>query len=188
MLRELVANRAKETIELRNRVTLEVHTASFRSVRGYSLIGVVCDEIAFWQTDDGAVSPDIEILNGLRPGMATVPGAVLLAISSPYARRGALWDAYRHHYGQNGDPVLVWQADTRSMNPAVHPQLIADAYAADDVAAAAEYGAEFRRDIESFVSRKAIDAVVVAGRREVPPLPDTRYAAFVDPSGGRRTA
>jgi phage terminase large subunit-like protein len=138
MLRQLVTNRTKETIELANRVTIEVHTANFRAVRGYSLIGVVCDEIAFWSTDEGGANPDTEILNGLRPGMATVAGAVLLAISSPYARRGALWEAYRRHFGQDGDPVLVWQADTRSMNPAVDPQLIADAYAADDVAAAAE--------------------------------------------------
>jgi hypothetical protein len=80
--------------------------------------------------------------------------------------------------------VLVWQADTRSMNPAVDPQLIADAYAADDAAAAAEYGAEFRRDIESFVSREAIDAVVVAGCHELPPVAGRSYVAFVDPSGG----
>ena len=47
MLREMVANRVKESIELTNQVTIEVHTASFRTVRGYSLIAVVCDEIAF---------------------------------------------------------------------------------------------------------------------------------------------
>ena len=184
MLRQLIANRTKETIELTNRVTIEVHTASFRAVRGYSLIGVVCDEIAFWQTDDGSANPDTEILNGLRPGMATIPGALLIAISSPYARRGALWDAYRRHYGQDGDPVLVWQAPTSVMNPGIDPQVIADAYAADDVSAAAEYGAEFRRDIESFVAREAIDAVVVPGRREVPPIDGLRYSGFVDPSGG----
>jgi hypothetical protein len=184
MLHQMVASRTKETIELRNRVTIEVHTASFRAVRGYSLIGVVCDEIAFWSTDDAGANPDTEILNGLRPGMATVPGALLLAISSPYARRGALWEAYRHHYGQDGDPVLVWQADTRSMNPSVDQRLIADAYAADDAAAAAEYGAEFRRDIEGFVSREAIDAVVIAGRYELSPVAGREYHAFVDPSGG----
>jgi len=184
MLRQLVANRTKETVELANRVAIEVHTASFRAVRGYSLIGVICDEIAFWSTDDGAANPDTEILNGLRPGMATMPGALLLAISSPYARRGALWDAHRKHYGQDGDPVLVWQAPTTAMNPAVDRQVIADAYAADEAAAAAEYGAEFRRDIESFVSREAVEAVVVPGRRELPPVSDRRYLPFVDPSGG----
>ena len=71
--------------------------------------------------------------------------------------------------------MLVWQADTRSINPAVHPQLIADAYAAADIAAAAEYLAEFHRDIEGFVSREAGDAVVARGGREFLPLRQDRY-------------
>jgi len=77
--------------------------------------------------------------------------------------------------------VLVWQGDTRSMNPAVDPDIIAEA---DEAAAAAEYGAEFRRDIESFVSREAVDAVVVQGRHELARLSAAEYVAFVDPSGG----
>ena len=39
-------------------------------------------------------NPDVEIVAALRPAMATVPGAVLLGISSPYARRGILWQQY----------------------------------------------------------------------------------------------
>lgn len=141
------------------------------------------DEIAFWRSDESA-NPDHEILPGLRPGMATVPGAILLCISSPYARKGALWDACRRHYAQEGDPVLVWQADTLTMNPTVDRGVIADAYAEDEAAARAEYRAEFRRDIEAFISRELDDACVIPSRLEVPPIPGLRYYAFVDPSGG----
>ena len=116
--------------------------------------------------------------------MATIPGAMLLCISSPYARRGALWEAHRRHFGKDGDSVLVWQADTLSMNPSVDKQIIKDAYQADEASAAAEYGAEFRRDIESFVSREAIEEVIIPGRFELPPNREIRYRAFVDPSGG----
>ena len=179
MLAQMVESRAKEAINLTNRVTIEVHTANFRAVRGYTVIGAICDEIAFWRSEDSA-NPDTEILNGLRPGMATVPNALLLCI----ARRGALWEAYRRHYGQDQDPVLVWQADTHSMNPSVDEQVIAEAYAQDESVAAAEYGAQFRRDIESFVSTEAVDAVVVTGRYELPRVSGVRYHAFVDPSGG----
>jgi hypothetical protein len=42
---------------------------------------------------------------------------MLLLASSPYARKGALWDSYKKHYGKDGDPILVWQAPTRTMNP-----------------------------------------------------------------------
>src|SRR5262249_19693304 len=115
LLAQMIVNRTAEAIELTNGVRLEVHTASFRAVRGYTVVGAVLDEVAFWRADDSA-NPDKEILTALRPAMATVPGALLLAISSPYSRRGVLWDAYRRHYGQDGD-VLVWQAPTRAMNP-----------------------------------------------------------------------
>ncbi len=116
LLRPLIQQQTQEAVHLTNRVTIEVHTASFRAVRGYTLVGAVCDEVAYWRSEESA-NPDVEIINALRPGMATVPEALLLCISSPYARRGALWEVYRTHYGRDGDPVLVWQADTRSIEP-----------------------------------------------------------------------
>ena len=183
LLRQLVANETRESIELSNRVVITIQTASFRRVRGYTCAAVICDEVAFWPTDEGGANPDAEIIKALRPRMTTIPGALLLCISSPYARKGSLWDAYHKHHGKDG-PVLVWQAPTQAMNPSVDAQVIADAYAADEAAAAAEYGAEFRRDIESFVSREAVDDVVVLGRHELPPARGVEYVAFVDPSGG----
>jgi hypothetical protein len=183
MLERMVESRTAEAIHLNNRISIEVHTASFRAVRGYTLIGVIADEIAFWRSDE-STNPDQEILAALRPGMSTVPGALLLGISSPYSRRGVLHDAYRRHFGQDGDPILVWQADTRSMNPAVDPEVIRRAYEEDEASASAEYGAQFRRDIESFVAREAVDAVVVPERRELPPVEGVQYQAFTDPSGG----
>ena len=54
----------------------------------------------------------------------------------------------------------------------------------DPASAAAEYLAEFRTDVESYISREVVDAAVTPGRFEVPPLPGTKYFAFVDPSGG----
>ncbi len=183
ILSQLIAEQTKETITLTNRVVIEVHTASFRAVRGYTIIGAICDEVAFWRTEEAA-DPDTEILNGLRPGMATVRGALLLCISSPYARRGALWESYRAHYGKDGDPILVWQADTRTMNPEIDERVITDAYAADEIAAASEYGADFRRDVDSFVSQEAVGACVVPGRLELPPVSGLMYCGFVDPSGG----
>lgn len=172
-----------EGIHLTNRISIEIHTASFRAVRGYTIVAAICDEVAFWR-DEGSANPDTEIIAALRPGMSTIPSALLLAISSPYARRGALWEAHKAHYGNEGDPVLVWQADTRSMNQTVAAAVIQAAYEADEAAAAAEYGALFRRDIESYITRESLDAVLIPGRRELPPVGGCRYFAFVDPSGG----
>lgn len=182
-LRGRVVKPLTESIELADGVQIEVHTASFRAIRGYTVMAAICDEIAFWNTDDGAANPDSEVLAALRPGMASIPGAMLLALSSPYARSGALWNAYETHFGHDHAEV-VWQADTRTMNPTIDPGLIESAYTKDPDAAAAEYGAQFRRDIEGFVSREAVAAVVVRGRLELPPVDGVHYVAFVDPSGG----
>lgn len=183
MLKALIEAERKEAIDLTNGITIEIHTASFRAVRGYTIVAAICDEIAFWPTEDAA-NPDTEILTALRPAMVTVPDALLLALSSPYARRGELSNAYQRHFGKDGDPVLVWQADTRTMNPTV-PQLIIDAaYAEDEARASAEYGAQFRRDIESFLAREAIETCVMPGRHELPRLAGVSYTAFLDFAGG----
>jgi hypothetical protein len=128
--------------------------------------------------------PDYAILDALRPGMSTIPSAMLLCASSPYARRGALWDAYRRYFAKDDSGLLVWKAATRTMNPTVPQALIDRAVERDPASAAAEYGAVFRTDVEGFVSREAVEAVISPGVFERAPLSNTRYIAFVDPSGG----
>jgi hypothetical protein len=183
MLAALIEREAAEAIELSNGISVEIMTASFRTIRGPTVIAALLDEIAFWPSEDSA-NPDAEILAALRPSMATVPNAMLLAASSPYARRGVLWDAFRRHYGKPDSPVLVWKADTRTMNPTVPQSVIDEATERDPASAAAEYGAEFRTDVESFVAREVVDAATVPGRHELPLVDGTSYTAFVDPSGG----
>jgi hypothetical protein len=182
MLAAMIERETADTIDLNNGLTIEILAASFRTVRGYTLVAALCDEIAFWRSDESA-NPDTEIIGAIRPAMATIPGAMLLCASSPYARRGALWTAYRSFFGKDG-PALVWKADTRTMNPTVPLSFIEEAYDADPAHAAAEYGAEFRTDVETFVAREVVDAAVVTGRHELPPIRGIHYVAFTDPSGG----
>lgn len=183
-LKKLLVSDKDDILELSNGISIEIATASFRTTRGYTLVAVLCDEIAFWRSEETAANPDSEILDALRPGMATVPGSILIGASSPYAKRGVLYQAHREHFGKNDSPVLVWKAPTQRMNPVVPRAIIDRAYERDPVSAAAEYGAEFRTDIESFISREVIDKVTVPDRIELPPMSRVRYCAFVDPSGG----
>jgi hypothetical protein len=182
MLRSMIERETNELFDLTNGVTIEIHAASFRSVRGYTLIAALLDEVAFWRSDDSA-NPDKEILAAIRPAMATIPGAMLLCASSPYAKRGILWDAYRKHHGQSS-PILVWKAPTRTMNPSVPQSVIDDAMEKDPSDAAAEYLAEFRSDVDAFVSREVVDAAIAQGRSLLPRIEGVSYKAFVDPSGG----
>jgi hypothetical protein len=182
LLRQLITNRTADTLELGD-LAIEVRAASFRRLRGPTYIAIIADEAAFWPTDDSA-NPDSEILGACRPGLATTRG-LLAIISSPYARRGELWSAYDRHYGPNGDPlILVAQGASRIFNPSLSQSVVDRAIERDEAAARAEYLAEFRRDIESFVSIEAVRACVSQGIYERPPQRGISYHAFVDPSGG----
>jgi hypothetical protein len=183
LLADLVERETAESIDLTNGVTIEVVTASYRSVRGYAVCAALIDETAMLPTDDSA-EPDYALLDALRPAMASIPSAMLIYASSPYAKRGALYDAYSRHWGRNGAEVLVWQADTRVMNPGVRESVTAAAYARDAVSAAAEYGAQFRDDVAQWVSREIIVAAVIPGRGDLPRQAGVAYRAFCDPSGG----
>jgi hypothetical protein len=184
LLAPMISRSDAEHIVLTNRVVIEISTASFRSTRGYSYAAVLADEVAFWRSDETSANPDIEILRALRPGLASIPGAILMIASSPYAKRGELYGAFRRHYGKDDARVLVWKADTATMNPSIDPRIIREAYDSDPEAARAEYGAEFRDDLADFVTRETVDAVTMWGRSELPPELGVVYSAFCDPSGG----
>ena len=187
LLQKLITRETADTFELSNRVAIEIGTASFRSARGYTFAAVLADEIAFWY-DENSANPDEEVLVALRPGLITIPGAMLLCASSPYARKGALWQAFERWHGQDDAPALIWRASTRTMNPSVPEEFIARELDKDQARAAAEYLAEFRTDVENFIGLEAVRACIEPGCRERGALRQWRYHAFVDPSGGSNDA
>src|SRR5207245_4163712 len=123
----LVGQVLKERVDFTTGAVIEVHTASYRTTRGYTIAGVVADEAAFWTAEDTA-TPDSEILGALRPGMAGVPDPVLLGLSTPYARRGELFKAWERHYGRDASAVLVWVAPSLVMNPTLDAAVVARAF------------------------------------------------------------
>lgn len=182
MLAAMILRQDAESVDLDNGVTIEITTASYRTLRGYTVVAALCDEIAFWRSEDSA-NPAEEIISALRPAMATIPGAVLLCVSSAYKRGGLFYDNYRRHHGRDASPVLVIQADTRTMNPSVPQSVIDRAMELDPIAAQAEYFAQFRSDVGSLLDLDLIERAIETGRRERAPS-GLSYHAFCDPSGG----
>jgi hypothetical protein len=181
----MIERATADTIDLNNGVTIEIQTASYRTIRGRTVCAALCDELAFWRmSDDNSANPDTEIISALRPAMSTIPRAMLLKASSPYSRRGVLWNDFRKNFGKDDSAMLVWQAATAVMNPSVPQSVIDAAYENDSADASAEYGALFRSDLEAFVTREAVEACVVDDRYELPPMANVSYSAFCDPSGG----
>jgi hypothetical protein len=186
-LKSMIVDQRADEIELTTGVTIMVKASDFGGVRGPTIPSVVADEIAFWPSQ--GANPDEEVLSAIRPAMATIPDAKLLCISTGYAQVGALYDAHKEHYGKENDDVLVWQADTASMNPTISQAYIDREIEKDPEAARAEWMGLFREDVSAAFPLEVIESCIVPGRMEIPFSPHvSRYFGFLDPSGGRHDA
>jgi hypothetical protein len=141
--------------ELVNNVDVSVQTNNFRAPRGRPILLAVLDECAFFR-DESSATPDVELYRSLVPGLATIGGQII-GISSPYMKSGLLFDKHKAHFGQDGDDVVVIQAETRKLNPTIAQAVIDQALADDPAAAAAEWLAQFRDDIAGFIPYSIVD-------------------------------
>jgi hypothetical protein len=178
--KNLIERETIDEVHLTNGVSIAVKTCSFRASRGFSTCCVIADELAFWR-DEFSANPAQEIVTSILPGL--MPGAKLVGISTPYGRMGYLYQMHREHFGVADSDILIWQADTRTMNPTYDQQMIDRLVRRDPVAMRAEYAAEFREDVSAFLPLELIEAAMT--RQQALPEPGHAYTAFVDPSGGR---
>jgi hypothetical protein len=140
--------------------------------------------VGLFYTEDYYTNTDTEVLRATRPGLLTTNGPII-TISSPYAKRGVLWEAFKKHFGPNGSPlVLVARGSTRAFNPTISEEEIALELERDPVANRAELLAEFRSDIDSFIGLDVVEACI-GDYFEIPPSHRWTYFMFIDSSGNR---
>jgi hypothetical protein len=184
MLRQLIESRVQHELRLTNNIVVTVRAADSKRLRGLTLIGFVGDEIGHWPTDETGANADVDVLAAVKPALLTTAGQMWIG-STPYARRGELWRLFSKHYGQDGDPLtLVAKGTTIEFNPTIEAAEVERALAEDEAKYRAEFMAQFRTDIETFISIEAVRACISAGTYERRPQPFVSYSAFVDPSGG----
>ena len=93
MLRRTIVNETTKSVTLKNRIVIEVHllaSAAREDIRRSAASG---RESACGQATICRPNPTSRCSTHIRPGMATIPDAMLLCASSPHGQRGALWDA-----------------------------------------------------------------------------------------------
>src|ERR1700730_17946002 len=191
MLKAMIERETANGFCLSNGCDVEIATASYRAVRGRPIAICVLDEIAFFQSENSA-SPDLEIYRALLPGLASLPGSMLIAISSPYKKGGLLYAKFKQHYGQANENVLFIRSDTRTLNPLIDQSVVDAALAEDPAAAKAEWLGLFRDDVGNWVSAEVIEAAVDEGCIVRAPLlkGNTAYPRAIayhgacDPAGG----
>ena len=113
----------RESIELTNRVAIEIHTAGTRTLRGYTCAAVMNDEIAFWNSDDSS-EPAREILVAQRPSVSTIPGSILLSISTAGGKHGVFYESVTKNFGADDSSVLAWRATSQEMNSALDSKTV----------------------------------------------------------------
>ena len=183
LAQEVIAE-TKEGFNLRNGVRVETMASDFRSVRGWTLLGAILDEACYMGVDDDSkVRNDQELIRAISPSLAT-SGGPLIAISSPFQRRGWAYKTWDQNYGKVNPNVLVWQAPSRVMNPSLPKKVVDQALASDQAAARAEFLSEWRSDCESYLPRNMVEACVVKGRTDNIPLSNRTYEAFADLASG----
>lgn len=186
MLQNEIESETADGFLLKNGVLVEIMVGDWRSVRGYTLLAAIVDEVCFFGlTEESKVKNDEELIVALKPSLATVKGSKCICISSPYAKKGWSFKQYEKCFGNNSAKNLIWNCPSRTMNPTLPQSVVDEAMEEDRQAALSEYGGQFRDDISGYLSREIVEAVVIRGRKEL--LPDTgeKYYAFCDISGGR---
>jgi Terminase large subunit, ATPase domain len=178
-LKSLVLNTTRDEIELRNGVVIACRPCSYAAVRGYPVICVICDEMAFWCHEETAANPEREVIEALRPGMATLYNTKLVKISTPFRKEGILYDEFQQ---RNELEHLVWQVTTEEMNPAVTKQFLDKALQRNPETFNREHLAVFTDSISGWITPEILDPCIARGRRELPPVRDAIYAAALDPA------
>ena len=192
VLRNEVVDMTRSEIRLRNGIVIGIHTNSFRTIRGRTLLMCIFDEIAFWRSE-GSATPDQEVLTAVMPsfvrGGEDRPSGLLVALSSPYRKTGLLYEKHKQHFGVDGDGVLVVQGTSQQFNTTLSDEVIEQQREANPDAAPSEWEAQFRSDRWGFLSDEDIDNAIDYDRpRELAPKPGVIYFAFTDPNGGGRDA
>jgi hypothetical protein len=183
LLESMVESETAESIRLTNGIEIEIKTANFRGLRGFTLLAALIDELAYFYSENSA-SPDREVIASLRPALSTIPESLFVGLSSPYGRSGILYQQHQAYFGKPGS-TLIWRAKSVVMNPTIDRELIRKAMEDDREAALSDWEAEWRQDISSFLPVDMIQGVVIEGRYEIPYIDGRFFFGHIDPSGGR---
>lgn len=96
---------------------VRVYTASVTAVIGGTCIGILADELAYWQNKDAElmnVKQASEVLSALKPSMATQRNARMAMISSPFSTLDAHYEEFEKG---TTDYQLTAEAPTWIANP-----------------------------------------------------------------------
>jgi hypothetical protein len=179
LLKNKVVKFRMNEIELDNGVTIACYPCSQITIRGLRVVAAVLDEVGFWRDEVTAANPAEDVLNALRPAMATFTNHKLIKISTPYRKEGVLWRDYKERAERD---YLVWQLPSAEMNPTLSSSFLEKERQRDEESFRREYEAQFTDHIEGWIGFETLEQCVINSCTVRPPVTDAIYAAAVDPA------
>jgi len=160
-------------LRFKNGMSLSVLPASKSSVRGFTIVGAILDELAFvGGKDEESAEQDSEIYSAIKYGMAPPVGAPkrrLISITSPAAKYGLVYDLFSRYHGRRDAPVLVARGATQTFNPNISSDWLDGERQRDPKKYDREVLAEFADSISPWIDRTTVDDATKG--RDLEPLP-----------------
>jgi hypothetical protein len=182
LLHSLIENELADELHLKRRIIFEIQAASAAHSRGKTAVAICLDESAFLKSGD-AINSDEDLVQSLRPSLATTGGPLLLT-SSPAGPEGLVYQLFKKHFKDGDVRAIVAKGSTVELNPSIRRSVIDRAYEQDPEGARAEYGAEFREPSSAYLTRDMIERCIDTGLTARLRLPGVQYRAYVDVSTG----
>jgi hypothetical protein len=171
-------------IELANGNAQELGTADDAAMRGYTR--------PTWTFDEAAYIPNLDaLLAAARPALATLPGSMLILVSTPAGADGPVYEMDKRYFGVDDPDTLVIHMHVALFHPALLP-LAESEVARDPYRMPAEWFCQFISGLASYIDAPLYDSLVRNEPREIAPFErwadgtPVRVIAAVDISGGRR--
>ncbi len=182
MFKAEVARDTADLLELRRGTALAAYPCKPPALRGVRASIVVLDEPAHFTSSDGRPT-DLEMWRVAR-GRVAMTGGKIVAISSPYAQSGLLYELHKRHFGNDDSATLVWQAASKQMNPLLSEDYLERMREDDPQGFESEVMGQFRAGLSNLFDYDALEACIDVGVKERLPEPHHRYVSFVDAASG----
>lgn len=181
-LAALVARETRDTIELRNGITIITLPCHAAAVRGYAVPVALADEVAWFQGRDGSPLDAKEIMDAIRPATLQFPERRLILMSTPRWPSGYWYDLCERAASGRVATMRHWHYSTAEVNPSIPAAELEEERLADPQSFAREYMAEFVSGVGAALAPELVRAAVEQGRGDLAPQPGVRYVIALDPA------
>lgn len=176
-------NAKGEKVLVYSSVTIKVGAASKKTIRGRAICVLLCDEIAFWGTEQHSAEKDEDILRAATPSLLQFQQeGLLIKLSSPGIKQGVLYSEYLRR-NELPKSHAVFKAPSWVWNTILKEKDFLQEYTLDPSGFASEFRADFVDSISNFFSPEYVSLCTLKGATFCPPeskKEDVSYSAAID--------